>query len=89
MTEGHDQPDIDFIAVVEAEELRFSEAPESRVEFFGTPDRDSASGSERWGLPRGVENEVTYRHVRVDYRIRSQIIEYQIFEHALSDEETD
>lgn len=76
MTARHEQPDIDFVAVVEAEELRFSEAPESRVEFFGHPERDSASGSVRRGLPDSVEDNVTYRHIRVDYRIRSRLLEH-------------
>ncbi|GAB3284056.1 hypothetical protein [Parasphingorhabdus pacifica] len=75
MTARREQPDIDFVAVVQAEELRFSEAPESHVEFFGHPERDSASGSVRRGLPDSVENNVTYRHIRVDYRIRSRIVE--------------
>lgn len=80
MTEPHDQPDIDFTAVVEAEEMRFSEAPESRVDFFGNPAFESASGSERTGLPGNVDNDVTYRRVRVDYRIRSQINDDRIFD---------
>ncbi|MER7010102.1 hypothetical protein ABT324_01550 [Saccharopolyspora sp. NPDC000359] len=72
---GPDQPDIDFVARVTAEELRFSEAPESRVEFSGHPERDSASGSVRHNLPGSVDDGVTYRRIRVDYRIRSKIVE--------------
>lgn len=77
MNAAADQPgnDIDFVAEVEAEQLRFSEAPDSRVEFFGTSGRDSASGSVRRGLPDSVENHVTYRNVRVDYRIRSRLVD--------------
>ncbi|MER7078469.1 hypothetical protein SAMN02982929_02671 [Saccharopolyspora kobensis] len=74
MTERPDRPDIDFVARVTAEELRFSEAPESGVEFFGHPERDSASGSERLNLPDSVEDDVTYHCIRVDYRIRSKIV---------------
>ncbi len=72
---GQPGNDIDFVAKVEAEQLRFSEAPDSRVEFFGSSERDSASGSVRRGLPDSVENDVTYRHVRVDYRIRSRLVD--------------
>ncbi|QGK70160.1 hypothetical protein GIY23_12035 [Allosaccharopolyspora coralli] len=74
------RPDIDFVARVDAGHLRFSEAPESHVEFSGNPEREAASGSVRRGLPDSVENNVTYRHVRVDYRIRSRLVDAPEFE---------
>ncbi|MFR9730650.1 hypothetical protein ACL03H_15620 [Saccharopolyspora sp. MS10] len=75
MTDSRQQPDIDFVAVVEAEELRFSEAPESCVRFFGSSEYDADSGSVRRGLPDSVENDVTYRRTRVDYHIRSTLLD--------------
>jgi hypothetical protein len=67
--------DIEFVALVQANELRFDEAPETQVRFFGEPGHESASGSDRTNLPDGVEPGVTYRNVRVDYRLASRLAE--------------
>jgi hypothetical protein len=67
--------DLDFTATVEAKELRFDEAPKTSVVFTGGPDYRSASGSDRTNLPARVEEEVTYRDVRVDYSIFSKLID--------------
>jgi hypothetical protein len=65
--------DIEFIASVEADELRFDDAPETEVRFFGEPGHESAAGSDRTNLPENVEPGVTYRDVRIDYRIASRL----------------
>jgi hypothetical protein len=62
--------DIEFVASVEAEELRFDEQPDTEVRFFGEPGHESASGSDRTRLPEKVEPGVTYRDIR-DYRLAS------------------
>ena len=67
-------PDIELTATVEADELRFKEAPETDVSFFGEPDHESGSGSDRQNLPDEVEPNVTYRDVRVDYRLASRVV---------------
>jgi hypothetical protein len=67
--------DIELVASVEADELRFDEPPETEVRFFGEPGHESASGSDRTNLPEKVEPGVTYRHVRVDYRLASRLAE--------------
>jgi hypothetical protein len=65
--------DIELVASVEADELRFDEPPETEVRFHGEPDHESASGSDRTNLPERVEPGVTYRDVHVDYRLASRL----------------
>jgi hypothetical protein len=65
--------DIEFLASVQANQLRFDEQPETEVRFFGEPGHESASGSDRTNLPERVEPGVTYRDVRVDYRLASRL----------------
>jgi len=66
--------DITFTATVSAEQVRFDEVPETSVTFTGAPQHESASGSDRVNLPERVEAAVTYRDVRVDYRLASKLI---------------
>lgn len=70
-----DQAEITFTASVRARELRFGEAPQTSTEFTGTPDHDSGSGSDRVNVPERVEKDVTYRQVRVDYRLASALLD--------------
>jgi hypothetical protein len=65
--------EIELLAKVQADELRFDQAPETEVRFFGDPGHESASGSDRTNLPEKVEPGVTYRDVRVDYRLASRL----------------
>ena len=67
-------PDIEFAASVHADELRFVEPPATDVRFFGDPGHESGSGSDRTNLPEQVESGVTYRSVRVDYRLASRVV---------------
>jgi hypothetical protein len=62
-----DNADIIVTATVRARRLCFGEVPQTSTEFTGTPEHESASGSDRANLPERVEKNVTYRHVRVDY----------------------
>ena len=68
-------PDIELTASVEADELRFREVPETEVRFFGEPGHESSSASERTNLPERVDPDVTYRDVRVDYRLTSELVQ--------------
>ena len=65
--------DIELLASVQANQLRFDERPQTEVRFFGEPGHESASGSDRTNLPERVEPGVTYRDVRVDYRLASRL----------------
>jgi hypothetical protein len=65
--------DIELLATVQANELRFDQAPDTEFRFFGEPGHESASGSDRTNLPEKVEPGVTYRRVRVDYRLATRL----------------
>jgi hypothetical protein len=67
------RPDVEFTASVNADELRFREVPDTDVQFFGEPGHESASGSDRENLPEKVDPDVTYRDVRVDYRLATRV----------------
>ncbi|KEI43245.1 hypothetical protein GU90_17235 [Saccharopolyspora rectivirgula] len=67
------QPDISFESTVNADELRFDEAPRTSVEFTGQAADDSISHSVRKNLPDPVQPGVTYRDVRVDYEILARL----------------
>ena len=58
---------------MKADELRFDEVPDTDVRFFGEPEHESASGSDRENLPEKVEPGVTYRDVKVDYRLATRV----------------
>jgi hypothetical protein len=45
--------DIELIASLEADELRFDEPPETAVRFLGEPGHESTSRSDRTNLPEG------------------------------------
>jgi hypothetical protein len=68
-----EKADISFTAEVGARELRFHDAPNTRVEFSGSPGHESASGSDRRNLPQRVRPTVTYRDVQVDYRLVAKL----------------
>jgi hypothetical protein len=70
-----DNPDIDFTANVEARELHFDEVPETKVRFWGHPERASVWDTERKNLPEEVQQGVTYRDVNVRLRIASALID--------------
>jgi hypothetical protein len=68
-------PDIEFTASLQADELRFDEPPETDVRFSGEPGHESESGSDRTHLPEKVDPGVTYRDVRIDYRLANRLKE--------------
>jgi len=66
-------PDVEISATVKSRELRFEEVPETRTRFWGHPERESVSGTERENLPDEVESGVTYRNSSVRLRIASEL----------------
>ena len=68
-----ESPDIEFTADVKARELRFERVPKTEVRFFGSPERESASGTDRENLPEEVEPGVTYRDPEVRLRIATAL----------------
>jgi hypothetical protein len=69
------QPDVEISATAEAAELRFGERPEVRVRHWAEPAGESASGSDRTNLPDQVEANVTYRDIRIDFRVAAKLRE--------------
>lgn len=64
-------PDIEISARVKSRELRFEEVPETATRFWGDPERESVSGTERENLPDEVQSGVTYHNSSVRLRIAS------------------
>lgn len=56
-----------------ADRLRFRSPPQTEVGFFGSPERESVSGSDRTNLPEPVQAGVDYRDVRVAYRLATAL----------------
>lgn len=68
-----ENPDVEISARVKSRELRFEAVPETRTTFWGSPGRESVSGTERENLPDEVQSGVTYRDSGVRLRIASQL----------------
>jgi hypothetical protein len=68
-----ENPDIEISARVKSRELRFEEVPETGTRFWGSPGRESVSGTERENLPDEVESGVTYRDPGIRLRIASEL----------------
>ena len=73
-----ESPDIDFTADVKARKLRFNEVPETKVRFWGHPESNSVSGTERENLPQEVRRGVVYRDVSVRLRIASELTDTEL-----------
>ena len=73
--EALENPEIEFTANVKAHKLRFDEVPKTKVRFWGHPERNSVSGTERRNLPEEVRRGVTYRDVSVRLRIASELVD--------------
>ena len=66
-----ENPDVEIWATVACRELRFTRVPQTRTSFWGYPERESVSGTERGNLPYEVESGVIYRNAGVRLRIAS------------------
>jgi hypothetical protein len=66
---------ITFGAVVQAEEVRFDALPNTDVKFTGCPSYESETSCERINLPGRVRDGVTYRDIRVHYRLACELAE--------------
>ncbi|HEX4818313.1 MAG TPA: hypothetical protein VFV66_36710 [Nonomuraea sp.] len=64
-----DHPDVEIGASARARELRHHERPDVEVHTAAEPSGRSASISDRTNLPERVEANVTYRDVRIDFRV--------------------
>lgn len=68
----HD-PDVEISVRGKARELRFRERPEVSVRAEAEPGGEYAWGSDRTNLPDQVEAGVTYRDIRIDFRVAAKL----------------
>ena len=69
------EPDIEIVARVRADELRFDAEPEVEVRFPGSGRRDSRQVTTRKNIDKPVEPGRTYRRVFVATRISSRLLD--------------
>ena len=67
------RPDVELTAEVASRELRFEEVPETKVRFPGYSEGQTVSETKRKNLPEEVEEGVTYRDSRIQYRGAAQL----------------
>ena|GEM_PF-795629 len=75
MSGGRRPPDLDFFASVKAEEVTFGKVPKRRkVTYYGEPDHETDATVERENIPEEPEAGVTYRDVKVDWKVAQWIV---------------
>ncbi|MGP4097482.1 hypothetical protein [Nonomuraea sp. KM90] len=66
-------PDVEISASATARELRFRTPPEVTVRAEAEPAGECAWGGDRTNLPERVEAGVTYRDIRIDFRVAARL----------------
>ncbi|UBU10425.1 hypothetical protein [Nonomuraea gerenzanensis] len=66
-------PDVEISASATARELRFHDRPRVSVHAQAEPAGECAWGSDRTNLPGQVEPHVTYRDIRIDFRVAAEL----------------
>ena len=69
------EPDIEIVARVRADELRFDSEPEVEVRFPGSGKRDSRQVTTRKNIDKPIKPGKTYRRVFVATRISSRLLD--------------
>jgi hypothetical protein len=69
------QADIEIVARVGADEVRFDVAPHAQVRFPGSGRRDSRQVTTRKNIDNPVRPGKTYRRVFVETRISSRLLD--------------
>ncbi|MEV0821529.1 hypothetical protein [Nonomuraea rubra] len=82
-------PDVEISASAKAKELRFHERPEVSVDAEAEPGGECAWGSDRTNLPGQVEPNVTYRDLRIDFRVAAALTDPALTDPADSEQATD
>jgi hypothetical protein len=70
-----DTADLAITSTVTARELRFREVPNSKIEFSGSPERNTGWRTQRVNLPKPVQSGVTYRDIGIRLQITSEFTE--------------
>lgn len=69
--------DIVILANIKARELTIEAVPNTKVDFFGTHERQTIWEDERQNLPRPVQPGVTYRNIGIQLRIVSRFADIE------------
>jgi hypothetical protein len=69
------EPDIEIVARVRADELRFDAEPEVEVRFPGSGERDSRQVTTRKNIDKPIKPGKTYRRVFVATRISTRLLD--------------
>lgn len=72
------QPDVEITGSVRIRRLHVEKAPVVRVEFRGTPERNTVWQTNRHNLPESLQDGATYTNVGVDFVISSTFKEFDI-----------
>ena len=72
--DGTPEADVEIVAHVAADEIRFDTQPDVRVRFPGTGRRDSRRETSRQNIDTPVQSAKTYRSVFVATRISSRLL---------------
>jgi hypothetical protein len=67
------EPDVEIIASVRADELRFECKPQVRVRAYANAPAEAESISERENLPDELEPGTTYRNFAVRWRLAARL----------------
>jgi hypothetical protein len=69
------EPDIEIVARVRADEVRFDAEPEVEVRFPGSGKRDSRQVTQRKNIDKPIKPGKTYRRVFVATRISTRLLD--------------
>jgi hypothetical protein len=69
------EPDIEIVARVRADELRFDAEPEVEIRFPGSGKRDSRQVTTRKNIDKPIKPGKTYRRVFVATRISTRLLD--------------
>jgi hypothetical protein len=69
------EPDIEIVARVRADELRFDAEPEVEIRFPGSGKRDSRQVTTRKNIDKPIKPGETYRRVFVATRISTRLLD--------------
>ena len=69
------RPDLEWFSSVRAKEVTFGKlSGERKLTYYGDPDHETEAEVERENIPEDPEVGVTYRDVKVDWKVLQRIV---------------
>ena len=69
------RPDLEWLTSVKAKEVTFGKLSEERkVTYYGEPDHETEATVGRENIPADPEVGVTYREIKVDWKVLQRIV---------------